>query len=62
MMVLSCSKELSALLRVLLEALLLTSKHYGDFYCLKKKFELYKKLYENKDFCNVIVPSEDTKI
>ena len=42
----------------------------GDFYCLKclhffrtqNKLELYKKVYETTDFCNVIIPSEDNKI
>ena len=42
----------------------------GDFYCLnclhsfrtKNKFESHKKVYENKDFCNDVMPSEDTKI
>ena len=28
----------------------------------KKKLESLKKVCENKDFCNVTVPSEDTKI
>ena len=63
-MALSCSKKLSALLRGI------TSKHYGDFYCLncvhsfrtKNKLESHKKVFENKDFCNVIMPSENTKI
>ena len=48
----------------------ITSKHHGDFYCLnglysfatEKKLELHKNVCENKDFCNVIMPSEDTKI
>ena len=48
----------------------ITSKHHGDFYCLnclscfvtEKKLESHKNLCENKDFCNVIKPSEDTKI
>ena len=42
----------------------------GDFYCLKclhffrtqNKLESYKKVCETTDFCNVIIPSEDTKI
>ena len=46
------------------------SKHDGDFYCLncfhsfktKNKFELDKKLHENKDFCDVAMPSDNTKI
>ena len=46
------------------------SKHYGDFYCLnclhsfrtKIKLQSHKNVCENKDFCNVIKPSEDTKI
>ena len=45
-------------------------KHYGDFYCLnclhffrtKGKRKSHKTLCENKGFCNVIMPSEDTKI
>ena len=43
---------------------------YGDSYCLnclypfrtKNKFKLYKRACENKDFCNLIMPSEDSKI
>ena len=63
-MALSYSKKLSALLRRI------TSKHYGDFYCLnclrsfatKSKLEFHKNLCGNKDFCNVIMPSEYIKI
>ena len=60
------AKKLSALLRGI------TSKHHGDFYCMnclhyfatkkKKKLELHKKVCENKDFYNVIMPFEDAKI
>ena len=57
-------KKLSALLRAT------TSKNNGVFYCLiflhfhrrKTKFESHRKLCENKDFYNVNMPSEDTKI
>ena len=57
-------KKLSALL------IGITSKHYGDFYlsdCLhsfktRKKLELHKKVCQNKDFCNIIMPFEDFKI
>ena len=57
-------KKLSALLRTI------TSKNNGDFYylnCLhsfrtKNKLDSHKKVCDNKDFCNVIMPSEDTKI
>ena len=57
-------KKLSALLRRI------TSKNYGDFYCLsrlhsfrtKSKLESHKNVCENKVFCNVIMPSEDTKM
>ena len=57
-------KKLSTLIRGM------NSKHHGDFYCLNclhsfltaKKPESHKKLCENKDFCKVIMPSEDTKI
>ena len=62
--VLSCSKRLSALLRGT------TSKHFGVFYCLnclhysrrKSKLESRNKVCDKKDFCNVVIPSEDTKI
>ena len=48
----------------------ITSKHSGDFYCLncfhyfrpKNKLESHKRVCENKGFCNVIMPSGDTKI
>ena len=63
-MALSCCKKLSALLRGI------TSNLYGDFYCLncfhsfrtKNKLEFYRRICENKDFCEIIIPSEDTKI
>ena len=40
------------------------------FYCLncfhsfatENKLELHKRACENKDFCNVNIPSDDTKI
>ena len=46
------------------------SNHHNDFYCLnclhafatENKGEARKKVPENKDFCNVLMPSEDTKI
>ena len=60
---LSCSKKLSALLRRI------TSKHYDNFYCLvclhffaTEKNLNHIKICENKDFCNVIMPSEVIKI
>ena len=48
----------------------ITSKKNGGFYCLnclhpfiaKNKPEYHKKFCENKDFSNVIMRSEDTKI
>ena len=48
----------------------ITSKHHGDFYglnCLQlfateSKREYHKEVGENKDFCNVIMLSEYTKI
>ena len=57
-------KNLSALLRRI------SSKHDGNFYCLnclhsfrtKNKLESHKEVRENKDICNVIMSSEDTKI
>ena len=57
-------KKLSALLREI------ASKYYGDLYCLyclpsfrtKNKLESHKKVCENKDVCNIVMPSEDNKI
>ena len=57
-------KKLSALSKEI------TSKNNDAFYCLnclyyfrtKNKLELHKRVCENKDFCNVIMPFEDTKI
>ena len=57
-------KQLSALLKGI------KSKHHGDIYCLncfhsfriKSKYESHNKVCENKDFCNVFMPFEDTKI
>ena len=57
-------KKLSALLRGI------TSKHKGGFYCLGclhyfatgNKDHSHKNVYENKDFCNIVMPSEDNKL
>ena len=62
-MTLSYSKKLLALLRGI------TSKHYSEFYCLsclhsfrtETKLKSHKKLCQNKDFCNIVMLSEDTK-
>ena len=59
-----CSKRLPALL------LEVTSKHQRDFYCLnclhffatENKRESRKKICENKDFYNVVIPFEDTEL
>ena len=48
----------------------ITSKHLDGFYCLnclhsfatENKFESHKKVCQNKDFCNALKSSEDTKI
>ena len=63
-MALSCNKKTISIIKRI------TSKHLGDFYYLnyirsfaiEKKLESYKKVCENKDFCKVIMFSEDTKI
>ena len=57
-------KKLSALLRGI------NSKYHGDFYYLncfhffatENKLQSQKRACENKDFCNVNIPSEETKI
>ena len=48
----------------------ITSKHHSDFYCLncvhsfatENKRESRKSICENKNFCNFVMPSEDTKV
>ena len=63
-MALHWSKKLSALLKGII------AKQKGDFYCLnclhsfttKSNREFYKRVCQNKGFCNIIMPSEDTKI
>ena len=45
-------------------------KSQGNFYCLnylhclrpKNKLESHNKVRDNKDFCNILIPSEETKI
>ena len=57
-------KKLSALLRSIM------SKHHGDFFCrnclhlfaTENKCESHTKLCENEDLCDIVVPTEDTKI
>ena len=56
--------KLSALLKGI------TSMHDGSFYCLnclhsfrtKSKLESHKNVCENKDFFNIVMPSEDPKL
>ena len=56
-------KKLPTLLRGI------TPKNHSDFYCrnclhsfsTESKCESHKKVCENKDFCHVVMPSEDTK-
>ena len=46
------------------------SKHDGGIYCLnclhsfrtENKLELHKKAFESKDFCNIVMPFEDSEI
>ena len=47
-----------------------TSKHDGDFYCLnhfhsystKNRLEKHAKVFNNRDYCYVKMPSENNKI
>ena len=34
----------------------------SSFFAIKKKLESHIKVCENRNFCNVVMPSEDTKI
>ena len=57
-------KNLPGLLRVI------TSNHKEDFYCLncfrsyrtRNKLEANKKKYQNRDYCNVEMPTKDNNI
>ena len=57
-------KKLSVLL------LVTTSKHHGNSYCLnsihffstENKLQSHKRVCQKNDFCNVNMPSEETKI
>ena len=48
----------------------ITSKHHSDFYCLncfhsfatENEWEYHKKVCENNYFCNIVMPSEHTKV
>ena len=63
-MALSCSKKSICIIKRNIFI------HFGNFYCLnclnsfrtKNKLELHKRVCEDKDFCSVIMPPEDTKI
>ena len=63
-MALSCSEKISTLFTGI------TSKHHGDSSCLhcfysfvtKNKLQSHKQVCEKKDFCNIIMLSEDSKI
>ena len=57
-------KQLPTLLRGI------KSKHHRNFCCLnclysfrtENKLKSHKELWKNKDFCNIVMPSEDIKI
>ena len=63
-LILSCCKKLSALLKGI------TSHHYGDFYCLncfhsyttKNKLNKHKNICENHDYCYIEMPKKDNEI
>ena len=62
-MVLFCSKKTISIIKG-------NNKHNSDFYwlnCLpsfatENKHKSHKIIFENKDFCNIVMPSENTKI
>ena len=63
-MALYCSKKLPALLRRT------ASKHHSGFYLLnclhtfivKSKLESHQEIWKSRDFCNIVLPSENTEI
>ena len=42
--------------------MVLLLSEWPSFFCNRKKLESYIKVCENKKFCNVIMPSKDTKV
>ena len=63
-MALFCSKKISTLLRGII------SKNHGDFYCMncvhsfktKNKVKSQEKVWKNKEFCGIGMPSENDKM
>ena len=63
MMALCCTKKIIGIIKRN------NIKNNGDFYCLnclysfrtKNKLESHKKVYDIREFCNRIMPSEDSK-
>ena len=55
-MALYCSKKVPALVRGIY---CLNCLH---FFATENKLESHKKVCENKYFCNIVLPSEDTKL
>ena len=33
-----------------------------SFFCNRTKLQSHKRVCENKEFCNIVMPSEDTKM
>ena len=67
-MTLSCRKRIISIIKR--NTIKKKMEKNGDFYCLiclhyfkaKNKLESHKRVRKNKDFCNVIMPTEDTEI
>ena len=63
-MALSCSKKISCIITQN------NLKNKGDFYCLnclqsfrtENKLKSHEKIFKNKDFCRIVMPTEKNKV
>ena len=59
---LSCSKKIISIIKRLLTSWLFLFSELSLFFRNRKKRALHKNVGGNKDFCNVIIPFQETKI
>ena len=61
-MALSCTKKTTSIIKGFFTVIRRNITVIPDSFRTKSKLESHEKVCESKDFCNVIMPSEETKI
>ena len=61
-MALSCTKKTISIIKGFITVIRRNITVIPDSFRTKSKLESHEKVCESKDFCNVIMPSEETKI